>query len=161
MALWKGHMRLNHTQRLGLVIGAAGLALLAPTGMAGAQPRYAQAIDPQQVQQGMQVIQQRGCGGCHTIPGIPGAQGTVGPDLGPHDDVPPVANRNMIATYPNGAVPNNSLNDLATWIADPPTAKPGTAMPKLGVSPDDAAAAAAYLWSIQPDGTVTGAGSGG
>ena len=32
----------------------------------------------------------------------------------------------------------------------PPAVKPGTAMPKLGLSADEAAAAAAYLYSIQP-----------
>jgi cytochrome c len=54
----------------------------------------------------------------------------------------------MIATYPNGAVPNNSVDDLAKWIMDPPSLKPGTAMPKLGLSADESAAAAAYLYSI-------------
>jgi len=158
-------MHVHGVQRLGLAMVAVSLALLMPVGLAGAQSQYAQppTIDPAQVQQGAQVIQMKGCGGCHTIPGIPGAQGTVGPDLSAHDDVPPVANRNMIATYPNGAVPNNSLNDLAAWISDPPSLKPGTAMPKLGLNPDEAAAAAAYLYSIQADGTVPGmdAGSGG
>ena len=32
---------------------------------------------------------ERGCGGCHAIPNIPGASGTIGPNLGPHDQVPP------------------------------------------------------------------------
>ena len=40
-------------------------------------------------------------------------------------------------------------DDLAKWILDPPSLKPNTAMPKLGLSPDEAAAAAAYLYSIQ------------
>src|SRR5579859_839272 len=30
---------------------------------------------------GAQLIQQKGCGTCHTIPGIPGANGAVGPNL--------------------------------------------------------------------------------
>jgi cytochrome c1 len=46
-------------------------------------------------------------------------------------------------------VPNTSPADLAKWILDPPSLKPGTAMPKLGLSPDEAAAAAAYLYSIK------------
>jgi cytochrome c len=65
----------------------------------------------------------------------------------------------MIASYPDGPVPNNSQDDLAAWIQDPPSVKPGTAMPRLGLSPDDAAAAAAYLYAIQPDGSVAGIGS--
>jgi cytochrome c2/cytochrome c553 len=111
------------------------------------------ALNPQQ-QQGVSVILQRGCGGCHTIPQIPGATGNIGPNLGPNGDIPPVSQRKMIATYPNGAVPNNSIDDLAGWIEDPPAHKPGTAMPKLGLSHDEALAAAAYLYAIKPDGTT-------
>jgi len=112
------------------------------------QPFY-QQLTPQQ-QQGVQVILQRGCGGCHTIPNIPGAAGTIGPNLGPHDNVPPLSQRNMIATYPNGSVPNNSIDDLAKWIQNPQALKTGTAMPTLGLSQDEATAAAAYLYSIPP-----------
>jgi cytochrome c1 len=106
---------------------------------------FYQALNPQG-QQGVNVILQRGCGGCHTIPNIPGAAGTIGPNLGPNGDIPAVKDRTTIA---GGAVPNNSVDDLAKWIIDPPSLKPGTAMPKLGLSADEAAAAAAYLYSIQ------------
>lgn len=126
---------------------AQGLATLPKQPEVTSLPFY-QQLNPQE-QQGVQVILQRGCGSCHTIPNIPGASGTIGPNLGPHDDVPPLSQRPMIATYPNGTVPNASVDDLAKWIADPPTLKPGTAMPKLGLSADEAAAAAAYLYTIQ------------
>jgi len=101
------------------------------------------ALNPQE-QQGVNVILQRGCGSCHAIPNIPGASGNIGPNLG--GDIP-IGQRNLIAA---GVVPNNSADDLAKWILDPPALKPGTAMPKLGLSTDEAAAAAAYLYSIQP-----------
>src|SRR5438132_3565582 len=126
---------------------AQGLATLPKQPEVTALPFY-QALGPQE-QQGVQVILQRGCGSCHSIPNIPGASGTIGPNLGPHDDVPALSKRPLIATYPNGTVPNNSVDELAKWIADPPSLKPGTAMPKLGLSPDEAAAAAAYLYTIQ------------
>ena len=126
---------------------AQGLATLPKQPEVTSLPFY-QQLNPQE-QQGVQVILQRGCGSCHTIPNIPGASGTIGPNLGPHDDVPPLSQRPMIATYPNGTVPNASVQDLANWIADPPSLKPGTAMPKLGLSADEAAAAAAYLYTIQ------------
>src|SRR5438105_4496867 len=126
---------------------AQGLATLPKQPEVTSLPFY-QQLNPQE-QQGVQVILQRGCGSCHTIPNIPGASGTIGPNLGPHDDVPPLSQRPMIATYPNGTVPNASVDDLAKWIADPPSLKPGTAMPKLGLSADEAAAAAAYLYTIQ------------
>src|SRR6202022_4141009 len=88
------------------------------------------ALGPKE-QQGVNVILQRGCGGCHTIPNIPGAAGTIGPHLRPTSTLPPVSQRKTIA---GGAVPNNSVDDLAKWIMDPPSLKPGTAMPKLGLS---------------------------
>jgi cytochrome c1 len=99
-----------------------------------------------QEQQGVKVILQRGCGGCHAIPNIPGASGTIGPNLGPSGDIPALSQRKTIA---GGAVANNSPADLAKWILDPLSLKPGTAMPKLGLSQDEAAAAAAYLYSIK------------
>lgn len=105
------------------------------------QMAFYQQLEPT-AQQGVKVILGRGCGGCHTIPNIPGATATVGPNLGGE---PPIGQRPQIA---GGAVPNNSPEDLAKWILDPPGLKPGTAMPKLGLSPDEAAAAAAYLYTI-------------
>jgi cytochrome c1 len=131
---------------------AQGLAALPKQPDVTSQDWYL-ALNPQQ-QQGVQVILQRGCGGCHTIPLIPGAAGTIGPNLGPHDTVPPLSQRPMIATFPNGTVPNASIDDLAKWIQNPQALKPGTAMPTLGLSQDEATAAAAFLYTIQPDGTV-------
>jgi mono/diheme cytochrome c family protein len=103
------------------------------------------ALTPAQ-QQGAKVIVQRGCGSCHTIPNIPGASGTIGPSLDPSSPAGPVSQRKTIA---GGAVPNNSVDDLAKWIQNPPALKPGTAMPVLGLSPDEAHAAAEYLYSLK------------
>jgi mono/diheme cytochrome c family protein len=104
---------------------------------------FYQTLTPQE-QQGVKVVLQFGCGSCHTIPNIPGATGKIGPDLG---GPVPIGQRKLIA---GNAVPNNSPEDLAKWIQDPPSLKPGTAMPKLNLSADQAAAAAAYLYTIQP-----------
>jgi mono/diheme cytochrome c family protein len=107
------------------------------------QLEFYQRLNPQQ-QQGVRVILQRGCGSCHVVPNIPGASGTIGPSLG---GPTPIGQRNPIA---GGAVPNGSTADLARWIMDPQVLKPGTAMPDLGLSEDEAAAAAAYLYTIEP-----------
>jgi len=104
---------------------------------------FYQALDPQS-QQGVKYMLQFGCGSCHTVPNIPGASGTIGPNLG---GPTPIGQRKQIA---GGAGPNNSPADLAAWITDPPSLKPGTAMPKLNLSQDQAAAVAAYLYSLQP-----------
>src|SRR5438132_315009 len=90
--------------------------------------------------QGVALIQQKGCGGCHTIPGIPGASGTIGPNLGG------VASRPRIA---GGAVPNNGPDDLKRWIMNPPAVKPGTAMPNLGLTDEQATHIVAYLETLK------------
>jgi cytochrome c1 len=145
-------------------VAGTTLALLASSASALAYSRQAAVVTSQvdpQVQAGAAAIQQHACGACHTIPGIQGAQGKLAPDLGPHDDVPEVASRSMIATYPQGVVPNNSRDDMVAWILDPASLKPGTVQPNLGLSPEEAAAVAAYLYAIQPDGSVPGMGDAG
>jgi cytochrome c1 len=89
---------------------------------------------------GQQLIQQKGCGACHTIPGVPGANGVVGPSLAG------VASRTTLA---GGAVPNNGPDDLKRWIMDPPSVKPGTSMPKLGLTDDEATKIVAYLETLK------------
>jgi cytochrome c len=89
---------------------------------------------------GAALIPTKQCPGCHTIPGIQGANGTVGPNLGG------VASRTKIA---GGAVNNSGPDDLKAWILDPPSKKPGTAMPKLGLSDDEATKIVAYLETLK------------
>jgi cytochrome c oxidase subunit 2 len=89
---------------------------------------------------GAQLIQQKGCGACHTIPGIPGANGTIGPNLAG------VASRKTIA---GGAVPNNGPSDLKAWIMNPPALKPTTIMPNLGLTDQEATNIVAYLETLK------------
>jgi cytochrome c oxidase subunit II len=89
---------------------------------------------------GKDLISQKGCGGCHTIPGVQGANGTIGPNLAG------VASRRMIA---GGAVPNTGPDDLKKWIMNPPALKPGTAMPNLGLTDDEATKIVAYLETLK------------
>jgi cytochrome c2 len=86
--------------------------------------------------EGQQLIASKPCVGCHTIPGIPGANGTIGPNLAG------VASRTKIA---GGAVANTGPDDLKAWIMDPPAKKPGTLMPNLGLTDDEATKIVAYL----------------
>ncbi|MDQ3811863.1 MAG: cytochrome c oxidase subunit II [Chloroflexota bacterium] len=95
---------------------------------------------PDQVAEGRQLISAKGCGGCHNVPGVAGAAGTVGPSLAG------VASRRTIA---GGAVPHNSPDDLKRWIMDPPALKPGTAMPKLGLTEDEATKLVAFLETLK------------
>jgi cytochrome c len=90
--------------------------------------------------EGAQIIATKPCVGCHTIPGIPGATGTVGPNLAG------VASRPKIA---GGAVPNTGPDDLKKWILNPPALKPGTAMPNVGLTDDEATKIVAYLETLK------------
>jgi cytochrome c len=94
---------------------------------AGADPRAGRAA-----------IRQYGCGNCHTIPGVTGARGIVGPPLTAW------ARRALIA----GAVPNTP-DQLMRWIQDPQSIEPGTAMPDLGVPEATARDIAAYLYTLR------------
>jgi cytochrome c len=89
---------------------------------------------------GQQIIAGKPCVGCHTIPGVPGATGQVGPNLAG------VGGRTTIA---GGAVPNNGPADLKAWVEDAPSVKPGTAMPNEGLTDDEAAKVAAYLETLK------------
>jgi cytochrome c2 len=86
---------------------------------------------------GQKLIYSFACGSCHSIPGIPDADGTVGPPL------EGIASRTYIA----GVLVNTSQN-LFRWIRDPQDLKRGTAMPKLGVSEEQARNMAAYLYTL-------------
>jgi cytochrome c len=88
-------------------------------------------------QRGAQDIGHFGCGACHVIPGIRGATGKVGPPL------TDFAQRGYIA----GELPNDGAN-LIRWIMDPRSVEPGTDMPDLGVSDQQAADIAAYLYTL-------------
>jgi mono/diheme cytochrome c family protein len=87
---------------------------------------------------GAAIIRQAGCGGCHTIPGIRGAKGTVGPPLD-------FFSRRM---YIAGRITNTPEN-LTTWILDPPSIDPQTAMPNLQLEEAQARAVAAYLYTLK------------
>jgi cytochrome c len=76
-----------------------------------------------------------GCVACHAIEGVRGADARVGPRL---DDL---GSQRIIA----GVVPNTP-EDLARWIMDPPALSPRTAMPNVGVTPEDAADLVAFLY---------------
>jgi cytochrome c2 len=74
------------------------------------------------------------CGSCHVIPGVPAAQGRGAVSLDAF------GRRAYIA----GRIPNTD-EQLARWLMDPQALVPGTTMPAMGVSADDARAMAAHL----------------
>jgi cytochrome c oxidase subunit II len=83
---------------------------------------------------GLDVFMSSTCVGCHTIRGTE-ANSDVGPDL-TH-----LASRETIAA---GVLDNNRGN-LASWILDPQSIKPGAVMPPTDLSSEDLEALVAYL----------------
>jgi cytochrome c oxidase assembly factor CtaG/cytochrome c2 len=79
-----------------------------------------------------------GCGSCHTIDGVTGAHGKVGPPL------TGIGERSMIA----GEAANTPEN-LVRWIENPQSIEPNTAMPNLGVGDQAARDMAAYLYTLR------------
>lgn len=74
------------------------------------------------------------CATCHTINGTK-AGGRVGPDL-TH-----MASRTRFA----GSMFERNDDNLRAWLRDPPGRKPGSKMPKLGLTDDEIEALVAYL----------------
>jgi len=81
-------------------------------------------------------IARYGCGSCHVIAGITGANGKVGPDL-TH-----IAQRSEIA----GKLPNDP-DAMIRWLIHPQAIEPKGGMPDQGVSDTEARNMAAFLYS--------------
>jgi cytochrome c oxidase subunit 2 len=87
---------------------------------------------------GQEVFLASSCVMCHAIAGTP-AGSRIGPDL-TH-----LASRRTIAA---GTLPNTRGN-LAGWIMDPQSIKPGARMPATQLRPDDLLALLVYLESLK------------
>ena len=91
------------------------------------------------VARGKEMIGKAGCGACHTIPGIPWPQGSLGPSL------QGFAGQTLIA----GRLPNRP-DLLAAFIRNAPALVPGTTMPAMPLSEGESRDVAAYLYTLQP-----------
>jgi cytochrome c len=120
------------------VLSAAALAL-AGCREEGVVPRA--AVPGGDPARGRAAVARFGCGGCHVVPGVPGAVGRVGPRL------EALAARPFLA----GALPNDA-ETLVRWIRAPQALRPGTAMPDLGVGEGAARDIAAYLYAAGDGG---------
>ena len=113
------------------------LLLLCLVGACGGDPGESRilALTGGDAGAGKAAIGKFGCGSCHVIPGVERARGLVGPPL------TDFAWRAYIA----GRAPNTPRN-LEAWIRLPDSVEPGTAMPTLGVSQEEARDIVAYLY---------------
>jgi cytochrome c2 len=89
-------------------------------------------------QHGRDLIRHYGCGSCHVIPGIAGADATVGPPL------TQMGRRIYVA-----GMLRNTPDNLARWIEHPQQIAPGNAMPEMGIGQAQAQDIAAYLLTLR------------
>jgi cytochrome c1 len=82
------------------------------------------------------LLRRYGCGGCHTIPGIAGADGKV---------APPLAGLRQ-RVYIAGVI-RNTPDNLMAWIVAPQALSPRSAMPATGITAAEARDVAAYLYA--------------
>jgi cytochrome c2 len=131
-----GNLRLCHLTIAELAVAAALVAgSVAP---AGAQSVATASVTGGDAHRGAVLIRSVGCGSCHTIPGIPGATGLVGPPL----------NQMSRRVYIAGVLRNSPENMIA-WLQDPQRFVPGNAMPNIGLGRSDARDLTAYLYTLK------------
>ena len=118
------------------IVLVAMAALFAGCDVFGSHPAD-RPVERGDASRGHSAIVAAGCGSCHAIPGVRGADGVVGPSLEHWSE------RRIIA----GVVPNDP-DRLITWITVPQSIAPGSAMPNLGVTDGQARDIAAYLYTL-------------
>lgn len=86
---------------------------------------------------GREVVERLGCGSCHDIPAIAWPSGSVGPSL------EGFAGRALIA----GTLPNRP-DRLVPFLMDAPSLVPGSAMPPIPMTREEARDVAAWLYTL-------------
>lgn len=87
---------------------------------------------------GPSAIGRYGCGSCHTIPHVNGANGLIGPPLSG------IASRAYLA----GRL-TNSPENMVRWIQHPQHVEKGNVMPEMGVTEADARDITAFLYTLR------------
>ena len=98
--------------------------------------KIAQALTAGDPSRAPVLIRRYGCGGCHTISAVAGADGKVAPPL----------DRLRQRVFIGGVV-RNSPDALIQWIVAPQSLSPQSAMPATGVTRDEATDIAAFLYA--------------
>jgi putative membrane protein len=131
-------VRLERLRRAALIaplllvlVGAAGCR--GPSALSAEQSARLTGGDPDR---GRGTFREYGCGACHVLSRVPGAAGLVGPPL---DNL-------RTRAYVAGVLTNTPAN-LIRWIESPQEVDSLTAMPDLGLSPQQARDIAAFLYT--------------
>lgn len=87
--------------------------------------------------EGRRLFVTTGCAGCHTARGVPAATGVAGPNL---------TNVVLRPTLAGQTIPM-APDTLTRFLLAPGTVKPGTTMPDVGLTPEQAQSLTAFLYS--------------
>lgn len=100
----------------GIVLVLFVFSIAGSTGSANASPE-AKAL-----------LLEKGCGGCHYIPGVEDAYGDAGPSL------KGLKTRKRLL----GGKLKNTPENMKAWLKNPGSVKSGTVMPNLGITNEEA-----------------------
>jgi cytochrome c1 len=131
-------MRGSHT------VAAAAVVFALACGLSACRDRRQSVFDQARTLtggdpgKGMIAIDKYGCAGCHTIPGVAGADATVGPPL------TNIASRSVL-----GGHLTNTPDNMMLWIKHPQQIDPKNVMPDMGVTDQDARDITAYLYTLR------------
>jgi cytochrome c len=119
-----------------LTTGALLCAAVLASGCAKEEP--ASRVVGGDPERGRLLVQQYQCAACHFIPEVQGPNGDAGPSLQYMGRL----------SYIAGSIPNQPEN-MIRFLQNPPAVKPGTLMPALGITDDEARHMAAFMYSLK------------
>ena len=127
----------SHHAPLPLLTMRTVLPLLLALAGCAPPPEWQHAMPEADPARGLQAMARVGCGSCHVIPGLRWPQGAVGPSLRGFGKAGLVA----------GELPNRP-DVLTAFVRDAPGALPGTTMPAMPLTEQEARDVAAYLYTL-------------
>jgi cytochrome c2 len=89
-------------------------------------------------EQARTIIKAKACGGCHFVPGIPTAMGTIGPSLKGISERPRIAAGRL----------ENTPENMREWLTNPKAILQSTMMPNLGLEPEEIEILVEYLGTL-------------
>ena len=128
----------RHYHRFQYVLSTGTLLLCAALASGCAKDEPTSRVVGGDPERGRLLVQQYQCAACHFIPEVQGAGGDAGPSLQYMGRL----------SYIAGSIPNQPEN-MIRFLQNPPAVKPGTLMPALGISDDEARHMAAFMYTLR------------
>lgn len=131
-------LRASRTARLSKRLTTAALLVCAVLASGCAKEESVSRVVGGDPERGRLLVQQYQCAACHFIPEVQGPNGDAGPSLQYMGRL----------SYIAGSIPNQPEN-MIRFLQNPPAVKPGTLMPALGITDDEARHMAAFMYSLK------------